>query len=67
MPTLMNCSIRSERAELYHQVLGYLTEDACSCYIQDPTTITAVSTRLEGYSVYPMYVQDMMTVKLVEN
>ena len=57
----------NERAELYHQVLGYLTEDACSCYIQDPTTITAVSTRLEGYSVYPMYVQDMMTVKLVEN
>ncbi|MBR2992173.1 MAG: ABC transporter substrate-binding protein [Clostridiales bacterium] len=57
----------NERTELYHQVLALLTEDACSVYIQDPTTITAVSTRLEGYSVYPMYVQDMSTVKLVEN
>ena len=55
------------RTELYHQVLGILTEDACSCYIQDHTTITAVSTRLEGYHVYPMYVQDMSQVKLVEN
>ena len=55
------------RTELYHQVLGILTEDACSVYIQDPTTITAVSTRLEGYHVYPMYVQDMSTVKLVQN
>ncbi len=57
----------SERTELYHQVLAVLTEDACSAYIQDPTTITAVSTRLEGYHVYPMYVQDMSQVKLVEN
>ena len=55
------------RTELYHQVLGILTEDACSVYIQDPATITAVSTRLEGYHVYPMYVQDMSTVKLVTN
>ena len=57
----------SERTELYHQVLAVLTEDACSAYIQDPTTITAVSTRLEGYHVYPMYVQDMSQVKVVEN
>ena len=54
----------NERTALYHQVLGLLTEDACSVYIQDPTTITAVATRLEGYHVYPMYVQDMSQVKL---
>jgi peptide/nickel transport system substrate-binding protein len=54
----------AKRTELYHQVLGILTKDACSVYIQDPTTITAVSTRLEGYHVYPMYVQDMSTVRL---
>ncbi len=57
----------NERTALYHQVLGCLTEDACSAYIQDPTTITAVSTRLEGYNVYPMYVQDMSKVKLAGN
>ena len=54
----------NERTALYHQVLGLLTDDACSVYIQDPTTITAVATRLEGYHVYPMYVQDMSQVKL---
>ena len=57
----------NERTELYHQVLGLLTADACSVYIQDPTTITVVSTRLEGYHVYPMYVQDMSQVKLTGN
>jgi len=57
----------AERTVLYHEVLGILTEDACSAYIQDPTTITAVSTRLEGYHVYPMYVQDMSEVKLAGN
>ena len=56
-----------ERTALYHQVLGLLTNDACSVYIQDPTTITAVATRLEGYHVYPMYVQDMSQVKLAGN
>jgi peptide/nickel transport system substrate-binding protein len=55
-----------ERTELYHKVLKLLTDDACSVYLQDPTTITAVSTRLEGYNVYPMYVQDMSQVKVVE-
>ena len=54
------------RTDLYHKVLKHLTDDACSVYIQDPTTITAVSTRLEGYYVYPMYVQDMSQVKLVQ-
>ena len=56
-----------EKTELYHQVLKLLTDDACSVYLQDPTTITAVSTRLEGYNVYPMYVQDMSRVKVVGN
>ena len=56
-----------EKTELYHKVLKLLTDDACSVYLQDPTTITAVSTRLEGYNVYPMYVQDMSQVKVVGN
>ena len=60
-------SDQGERTALYHQVLGILTDDACSVYIQDPTTITAVATRLEGYHVYPMYVQDMSQVKLAGN
>lgn len=54
----------NEKTQLYHEILRIMTEDAASCYLQDPTTLTAVSTRLEGYNVYPMYVQDMSTVRL---
>ena len=64
MAKIPKTSDTKERTELYHQVLGILTEDACSAYIQDPNTLTAVSTRLEGYKVYPMYVQDMSQVKV---
>ena len=54
----------NERNELYHQLLGYMTEDAASCYIQDPYSTCAVSRRLSGYNLYPMYIQDMSTVHL---
>lgn len=53
-----------ERLSLYHDLLGYMTEDAASCYIQDPYSTCAVSRRLSGYNLYPMYVQDMSTVHL---
>lgn len=54
----------AERADLYHQLLGLITEDAASVYIQDPYSICAVNNRLTGYELYPMYVQDMSTVRL---
>ncbi len=65
MAKIPTVSDTKQKTELYHQVLKLLTDDACSVYLQDPATITAVSTRLEGYSVYPMYVQDMSQVKPV--
>lgn len=52
-----------DKLSLYHQILKIMTEDNASCYIQDPQEIVPVSTKLEGYNVYPMYVQDMSTVK----
>ena len=61
IPTLTD---DAQKTELYHQILALMVQDSASCYIQDPTTLTAVSTRLTGYNVYPMYVQDMSTVKL---
>lgn len=54
----------AERNELYHQLLGFMTEDAASVYIQDPYSTCAVNRRLTGYELYPMYVQDMSTVRL---
>ena len=53
------------KKELYHEVLHILLEDAASCYIQDPANIVAVSTKLTGYDVYPMYVQDLSRVKFI--
>ena len=52
-----------DKLSLYHQILKIMTEENASCYIQDPQEIVPVSTKLEGYNVYPMYVQDMSTVK----
>jgi hypothetical protein len=63
IPTLADDNAKTEA---YHEILNIMVEDSASCYIQDPTTLTAVSTRLTGYSVYPMYVQDMSQVKLAE-
>jgi len=56
----------NEKLELYHDLLAILTEDAASCYLQDPYSTVAVSNRLEGYELYPMYVQDMSTVHLAQ-
>ena len=53
-----------ERISLYRELLGYMTEDAASVYIQDPYSTCAVNRRLTGYELYPMYVQDMSTVRL---
>ena len=61
IPTLTD---NDAKIDLYHQILALMVKGSASCYIQNPTTLTAVSTRLTGYSVYPMYVQDMSTVKL---
>lgn len=60
IPTTLD---ETERISLYHELLGYLVSDNCSCYIQDPQEITVVNRDLEGYMLYPMYIQDMSTVK----
>lgn len=56
----------NEKIELYHDLLAILTEEAASCYIQDPYSTCAVSNRVTGYELYPMYVQDMSTVHLTQ-
>lgn len=51
-----------EKAVAYKQLQSKLTEDAVAVYIQDPYQMTAVSDKLEGYTYYPIYVQDMSLV-----
>lgn len=54
-----------QKVEFYHQLLEIMVADSASCYIQDPSNVVAVSNRVTGYRIYPMYVQDMSQVHLV--
>ena len=54
----------NERNELYHEILVLMTNDACSCYIQDPHYICAVNKRLAGFKVFPDHVLSMSSVHL---
>ena len=54
---------RSTQIELYHNLQTYLAEDFASVFIQDPVNKVAVMEDLEGYYVYPIYVQDLSTVR----
>lgn len=54
---------KEKRTEMYKEVQKLIADDNASCYLQDPNEIVAVSKKYEGYNVYPMYVQDLYTVK----
>ncbi|MCR5489703.1 MAG: ABC transporter substrate-binding protein [Saccharofermentans sp.] len=56
----------SKKVEYYHEILNIMVKDAASVYIQDPTSITIVSNRIEGYKTWPMYVVDLSKVKVAK-
>ena len=56
----------NEKAELYKKCEKILTDDAASAYIQSPAQLVAVNPKLTGYNFYPIYVQDMSTVRFKE-
>jgi len=56
----------SKKTEYYKQLQMILAEDAASVFIQDPSLLIAVNKRLDGYSVYPYYIQDMSTIYIRE-
>lgn len=47
----------------YKEMQKILSDDAASLFIADAATLVAVSKDLEGYTFYPIYVQDMSKVK----
>jgi len=55
-----------EKAEYYKQLQQILCEEAGTAFLQVPANMTAISRRLDGYKFYPVYVQDMSTVYIVE-
>lgn len=52
----------TERISYYKQMQAMLTNDAVAVYIQNPFQITAINNKLEGYTYYPIYVQDMSLI-----
>ena len=56
----------AKKVEYYHEILKEMVKDSSSVYIQDPTGITVVSKRIDGYKTWPMYVVDLSTVKVVK-
>ncbi|MCB1223278.1 MAG: ABC transporter substrate-binding protein, partial [Mesotoga sp.] len=51
-----------EKASMFKRAQEILTEDAAAVYIMDPNFIVALAPNLHGYTVYPLYVQDMSTL-----
>lgn len=55
-----------KQVELYKELEGILTERAANVYIQDLANLVAISDKYDGYEFYPLYVQDMSTIYMVE-
>lgn len=55
-----------EKEEYYKQLQTLLADDSASVYLQDPALLVAVNKRVSGYQFYPVYVQDMSCISIVE-
>ena len=53
------------KIQYYKQLQSMLTEDAVSVYLESPAQLVAVSRNLDGYTFYPVYVQDMSCIYYV--
>ena len=51
-----------QKKQYYKELQRYLADDAASVFIQSPALLVAVNPALDGYTFYPVYVQDMASV-----
>lgn len=51
------------KEDYYKRLQAILAEDAASIYVQDPSNLVAVNSKLDGYVFYPISAQDMSVVK----
>ena len=56
----------AESTEAYKELEKILTEDAANVYLQDMAEFVALNKKFEGYTFYPMYIQDIAKLKLAE-
>lgn len=52
----------TKKVEYYKQLQKLLCEDAAAVFIQNPVLYVAVSNKLDGYTFYPLFVQDMSSI-----
>ena len=52
-----------KRTKMYGELQEILCDDAANIYIQDMAEFVAISNKLDGYTFYPMYVQDFSKIK----
>lgn len=55
------------RTAAYKECQQILTEDAASLYIQDMAEFVALNNKYAGYEFYPLYVQDVSKLYIVED
>lgn len=54
----------NQRAELYKECQQILVDDAASVFIQDPSILYAVNSKLSGMQIYPVTFFDMGSLRL---
>ena len=55
----MSTTNEDEKVGYYHQLQEILADDAAAIYIMDPPTLVALNNKLQGFTFYPIFVQDM--------
>ena len=57
----------AKRTELFGRLQEILCDDAANVYIQDMAEFVALSNKFDGYTFYPMYIQDLSKIKFKQN
>ncbi|MBO7401594.1 MAG: ABC transporter substrate-binding protein [Lachnospiraceae bacterium] len=52
----------AKKVDYYKQLQQMLAKDAAAVFIQNPVLYVAVSDKLDGYTFYPLFVQDMSSI-----
>ncbi|MBR3306512.1 MAG: ABC transporter substrate-binding protein [Lachnospiraceae bacterium] len=56
----------AEQTKYYKECLQILSDEAANVYIQDLPTFVALNKKYAGYKFYPLYVQDLASLYVVE-
>lgn len=56
----------AEKTELYKECLRILAEECASVYIQDLPSFVVLASRFTGYEFYPLYAQNIATIRAAE-